>query len=521
MKKKWIIISAVVVALAGGGYYGWSFLGEDVSADKMNMERPEFPTVAADVGEVKKTIFATGTVEAKEREEVKPEISGKVEQLLVKEGQHVNKGDVLFTIDSDDAALELQKLDLSIARIKKDLAELKTRKETIVADKAGRVKEVKIKEEDTVTEDTVIATMVNTDYLKITGRFTAYEAERFKIGQKVKVFLPGSLSYVDGVVSEIDLTGTKKEQEDGGKESEGLTKNTVIVTHAPHGVEVLVKKQGALYAGEEGLVQYTDPSGLLYSSAVPTKFELPDEIELRAGTSGKVQTVLFKENDNIAQNQLLVKMDTSNAELELREKELSLQEALLSQEQKRRDIAKRQVVAPVSGEVTKLEVEAGETIDSSKPAMVIMDTSSVFFRASVDELDIPAIEVGQTVDVYISAFGSEVFKGTVVEIPKEGKEEDKNVRFEVKVAIQNNGKMSHGMTGDCDINISQKENVTRLPIHAVEVMEEGKGTVMVKDPGSGEPMPKEVEIGIEGAEFVEIKSGIAPGEEVLMMNGEG
>jgi hypothetical protein len=63
--------------------------------------------------------------------------------------------------------------------------------------------------------------------------------------------------------------------------------------------------------------------------------------------------------------------------------------------------------------------------------------------------------------------------------------------------------------------------VTRLPISAVEVMEEGKGTVMVKDPSSGEPTPKEVEIGIEGAEFIEIKNGIAPGEEVLLMYGEG
>lgn len=80
--------------------------------------------------------------------------------------------------------------------------------------------------------------------------------------------------------------------------------------------------------------------------------------------------------------------------------------------------------------------------------------------------------------------------------------------------------MKHGMSGDCDIYINKKENAVRLPVNAVEVMEEGKGTVMVKDP-SGNPMPKDVGIGIEGAEYVEIVSGLKDGDEVVLTNPEG
>ncbi|HZG14688.1 MAG TPA: HlyD family efflux transporter periplasmic adaptor subunit [Candidatus Bathyarchaeia archaeon] len=522
MKKKWLIISLAIAVLSGGGYGGWKYFGtEETVADEAMNEAPSFPTVAADVGEVKKTIYATGEIEAKDREEIKAELSGKVERLLVEEGQRVSKGDVLFTMDTSDAALELKKLDLSIMRTQKELDELKKRKPTILSDKAGKVKEVMVKEGDQVSEETVVATIVNTEFLKITGRFTTFEAEQFTVGQKVKVFLPSSLSYLEGTVSEVDLIGKVKQDENKGtSESSNEQKpgNSVRIT-APQNVEVLVKKQGALYVGEKGVIQYIDPQGVLYSSATPTAFELPDEIEIRANTTGKVSKVAVDVDDTVKSGQLLVEMDTSNNDLELREKELALQESMLNLEQKRRDIAKKQVTAPISGEVTKLDIKEGETIDPGKVAMILMDTSSFSFVASVDELDIPDIKAGQTADVYVTAFGDQAFTGKVEEIPSEGTKTDKKVSFEVEIAVENNGKLTHGMTGDCDIHIQKIENVTRVPVAAVEIMEAGKGTVMVKDPKNGEPIPKEVEVGVEGAEFVEIRKGLAPGEEVLMMSG--
>lgn len=503
-KKKWIMISAVVVILGGGGYFGYSYLNATPSSgDEMMMEEPSFPTVVVERGEVKKTIFAAGTVEAKAREEVKPEVSGKVERLLVSEGQTVKKGDLLYTVDTTDALLELQRQELVITRAQKDLAEIKDKKDRILSNKSGKVKEILVKEGAEVTPETVVAKLVNTDYLKITGKFTAYEAERFRVGQKVKVFLRASLTYVDGTISKIDLTGSKVQ----------------VVGDGTHDVEVMVRKQGALYMGEMGEVQFTDEKGVLYASQYPTPFEAPDDLELLADTYGKIDTVLFKEDDLIKEGQLLFKMDVSSAELELRDKELSVKEAMLAMEQKKREIEKKQVEAPISGVITKLNVKEGETPSGGEPVAVIMDTSSVYFMAAVDEIDIPAIKLGQAVEVYVTAFGNRPFIGKVVEVPKEGTKEDKAVRFEVKVELTESSEMKHGMTGDCDIFIEQKENVLRLPLNAVEVMEEGKGTVMVKNPENGEPMPKEVEIGVEGMDYIEIVSGLAEGDEVLLMGG--
>lgn len=502
-KKKWIITAAIAVLLGGGGYFGYSYLNATPSAgEEPEMEPPSFPTVTVERGEVKKTIFAGGTVAAKDREEVKPEATGKVERLLVSEGQTVKKGDTLFTIDSTDAMLELQRQELSIAKAQKDLSEIKDKKDSIAADKPGKVTEILVKEGASVEPDTPIAKVIDTESLVIVGKFTAFEAEQFRVGQEVKVFLSASLIYLDGTISKIDMTGSKGQLSDGA-----------------HDVEVIVKKQGALYPGDKGVVQYTNEKGVLFASQTATEFKRPEEEEIKAGTHGIVDKVLIEKDDMVKKGQLIAKMDVSAAVLDLKDKELSLKESMLALEQKKREIAKKRVEAPISGVITKLEVKEGETVNSGESAAIIMDTSSVYFMAAVDEIDIPAIQVGQAVEVYVTAFGNRPFQGKVVEVPKEGTKEDKAVRFEVKVELSESSEMKHGMTGDCDIFIEQKDNVLRLPLNAVEVMDEGKGNVMVKNPENGEPMPKEVEIGVEGADFIEITGGLQEGDEVLMMGG--
>ncbi|MGD8188925.1 efflux RND transporter periplasmic adaptor subunit [Brevibacillus ginsengisoli] len=502
-KKKWIIIGSFAIVLVGG-FFGWKYWhSQSVAQEQTPDMKQELPTVQADNGEVKRTIYATGTVEAKEHEDVKADLSAKVEKLFVKEGQHVNKGDVLFTFDSQDAELQLQKQEIALAKNEREIMKLNKRKSVIQSDQQGKVTEVLVKTGDEVTENTVIAKLVDVEHLDIVGKFFSIQMGSVKPGQKVRVFLRQYLTYADGVVIDVDHIGEKVD--DAG---------------ILYSVKVRVKKQGEIGVGEPAQVEFRSPTGEIAMSQNVDKFKFPEGIEVTARTEGKVNKVLVRKDDAIKAGQLLVEMDKDASEMDKKEKEISLQEARLELVQKRRDISKKQVTASVSGVVTKLNIKEGDTLDSSKPAMVIMDMSEVYMKASVDEVDIPYIQVGQTVDVFVTAFGNKAFPGKVIKIPQEGTTQDKTVRFEVKIAIQDSSKMKHGMTGDCDINVNKVTNVVRLPSNAVQVTEEGKGTVMVKNPQNGQPTPKEVQIGVEGADFIEIKSGIKAGDEVLVSPGQ-
>src|SRR5437660_1372324 len=59
-------------------------------------------------------IYASGTVLANEEVELRPEASGKITQLLFKEGSHVKKGSLLVKINDADLQAALKKEDLQI-----------------------------------------------------------------------------------------------------------------------------------------------------------------------------------------------------------------------------------------------------------------------------------------------------------------------------------------------------------------------------------------------------------------------
>lgn len=508
-KKKWIIISIVAVLIIGGGV-GWKlFTPSAQPTDMMPMDTFQMPTIPVDTGDVMKTIFATGVIEGNSKEEVRAEVGGKVSQLYVNKGQRVNKGDLLFTLDSTEARIAYQQQELQHAQLVQQMEELvkqeQQQKTEMISDKSGRIREVLVKEGDQVTEQTIVAKLSQGNKLALKALFNGGQVEHFQKGQKVQVFLPASFSYIEGEVVNVDRQG------------QGTPEGGILYV-----VEVVVENPGALSTAIKGKVEYTTPSGYQIISQGETNFTTLEDIEVRAGAAGKIKELKLKENEMLTVGATMGTFEVeTTSDLAKREKELSLQLSRLALEQRLRDLEKYNVYAPISGEITELNIEAGKVLDGSKPHLVISDQAETFMRASIEEIDIPDIELGQLVDVYVTAYGNQPFQGIVHEIPQQGTVVDRNVRFDVKILIHDPEGLKPGMTGDCDIIINKVENVPRLPYNAVQIIGDGEAMVMIQDQESGEPTPRQIRIGVEGMDHVEIIEGLEPGEEVMMMGGGG
>lgn len=503
--KKFIIISIVILVAAAGSW--WFFFKTDAqpSQAEMNQQQPPPQKIPVDVGEVKNTIYATGSMEAEAREEVDAEVNGEVENIAVEEGQTVEEGDLLYTIDDEDAVLEYEQQKISVEQQEQELKKLKENSDEIVASEGGKVEEISIEEEDEVTRDQVVVKVSKPDQLLLNQQVYHHQVDALEVGQSVRVFLPDSLTYTEGVITDVVRQG------------EATDSGTIV-----HDVEVEVQNPGGLSTSHEGRIEFKISSGETVRSAGAVAFEKPEQVELKAEATGEVEKVNVEKGDIIDKGNVIATLDTSQTKLDRREMELNLQKARNSLQQMARDLEKYDVYAPISGEATEVNIEEGDQAEGSEPAVVIMDQSQLYMVASVNEMDIPAIETGQNVDVYITAFGGQVFSGKVAEVPEEGTVEDgeDQVRFEVKVLIEDSESgIKPGMTGDCDIIVERVQDVPRLPFHAVQIVQDGQGTVMVMDEESEQPQPKQVEIGVEGMEYVEIKSGLSAGDEVVQSRG--
>jgi macrolide-specific efflux system membrane fusion protein len=96
MKNRRLIAAAAVLALLGGGAFAWKKLSKP---KRFPAERH-----AVKAGAIESTVDATGAVAPLNRVEIKPPISGRVEQLLITEGQRVKAGQVLAWMSSSDRA---------------------------------------------------------------------------------------------------------------------------------------------------------------------------------------------------------------------------------------------------------------------------------------------------------------------------------------------------------------------------------------------------------------------------------
>ena len=170
--------------------------------------------------------------------------------------------------------------------------------------------------------------------------------------------------------------------------------------------------------------------------------------------------------------------------------------------------------SPISGTVVEVNIKEGQQFDASRPAIVVADLSSFVFEAEVDETDIGKVEVGQKALVKLDAYPDTEIEGEVAKIGKiTTLDSAGNKVIKVELNLKGLPKDYLGLSGDVEIVREEKKNVLLLPLEAL-MIENGKNLVyIVKDK---QVLKREVELGLESEEAVEIVKGLSEGEKVVV-----
>jgi macrolide-specific efflux system membrane fusion protein len=94
---KYVIILVLLIVLCIGTYF--YFNSKNNKDSKTNIK-----VISPVIGDIELSITTTGTIEPQNRLEVKPPINGRIEEILVNEGEKVRKGQILAWMSSVDRA---------------------------------------------------------------------------------------------------------------------------------------------------------------------------------------------------------------------------------------------------------------------------------------------------------------------------------------------------------------------------------------------------------------------------------
>lgn len=177
------------------------------------------------------------------------------------------------------------------------------------------------------------------------------------------------------------------------------------------------------------------------------------------------------------------------------------------------------LTSPITGIVNQINATSGQQVETATQILTLANLSSVLLEAQVFEKDLPVVRESTRASFTASALSGEVYTigtadgdGRLVSIGQTVNEQTRTVPVIYEVKNPAN-RLRDGMFVEITVDTSGKNQVLSVPKAAV-VNEQGQTFVFVFDGGeSFEKRP--VALGIEGADFYEIKSGLKEGERVV------
>lgn len=459
-------------------------------------------------GPISTTVTGSGTLEEVGLETVMAPSAVEILEILVEAGDPVTAGKVLATVDMasvmdamEAIQSELDSLDTQIKNAKNDSAE-----GYITAGVDGRVKKLYAREGTDVVacmaEHGALALLSLDGYMAV-----VIETDALKVGDTVTVVRE------DGT----EISGTVETVKNGVA--------TVLVTDKGPKMEeqVTVTADGT----EIG-------TGSLYIHS-PLKI---------TGYAGRVTEVYREENDWVDDYYWIFALEdtgvTVNYDSLLRqraEKEAELLELL--------EIYRNgAILATMDGVVSTVDydpdapamqpqTDSNATQSSGYAGMMQMGTSgqteasaqssgqdtqlltiypnvTMQITISIDEMDILALEVGQTAEITVSSISEETkYTGVVTQI------DTTSSQYSAVVELPRAEEMLSGMTAEVDVQIQGVENALLIPVDALHQTSAIYYVYTTYDPETMQYGGRvEVTVGMQNSEFSEITSGLSEGDTV-------
>ena len=357
-----------------------------------------------------KELYYSGTLEATQAE-LSFQVSGKVTDLPVDEGQSVEKAQILAVLDRSEYQARFDQAKANLDAAKADLARLELSLE-------------------------IYKKVLPADVERAEAGVNALKAQldQMEAGYRVQDVEKAGLS-LSSLQSSMETARRDKERYD-----KLFSEN--IISEMEHDSANL-RYETALKA---------------YESARANVDQLREgyrEEDVRAAKAKLVEgeAILKQAKSNLAKIDMTQKeVEAARAKVQAAEASFKLAETQLGY---------MELKAPFKGIITSRNVELGEVVSLGQEVFSLADLSSIELKIFVDETEIGKVKPGQEADVTVDTFPEKVFKGKVSFISPEGEFTPKIIQthkervklvYLVKVLIPNNNlDLKPGMPADATL----------------------------------------------------------------------
>lgn len=470
-KKKWVkrtIIIGIVLALI-------------VVIVFLSMNGPKdmgYDNETAKISDVTTYYSFSGDIQAKEKRQMLAEGNYKITRFLVKEGDIVKEGDLLYEIDNENmqAQLDQAAAAVQVAQTAYDAASGSGTKQQLQA-----------------AENAVASAKLNYD-----------NAGKGAVQQQLTSAESAVQSAQSGIKSAQSAVSSAKLNVKNAQDA--VNKLTILYNEGAISKNELDQAQTQLDQTKTQLEQaqtQLSSTNNQYQSALKNRDLAKDAINTSV-KSAKMQLDQAQKNLDLIRGSVIgSNLNTAKAQLD---------QAIAAYNTVEKQMTSHQVMAKIPGEITKIYADANTTIMAGTPVLDLVDYTSLNAVVKVDEYDIGAIVAGKKVIVTVSALSRDV-EGTVRRLTKET-DKVKNISYFVaEIALPEDRQLLEGMSVEVKALNASVKNAVTISMKALQFDNENKPYVYFMDKDD-KIVPHDVTIGINDGLTVEIKGGLSDGEKV-------
>jgi HlyD family secretion protein len=521
--KKAIVIAAVALVLlcAIGGY----LIKNVVAARAADAQKETGYSVAR--SDLVVSVVDTGTIDAVNSVEVKSRVSGRLQRLLVEEGDRVALGQVIATIDPQETQFQVaqNQAQLSGARSAAARAEIEIKQRRVSSRADLQQAESRLRRLN--SELGIQPTLTTTAIREATAQYNRSVQERDSL---VKIEQPNARTRAVTTQQDAKANFDNAQREFDRRQS--------------------LLKQGFISTREVESARLTlDVAKLKLEQANAELGRLAAEFAIqrqRADESVKAsEAALVRARANAIQNSVKreeyrqAAADVAKARASLqdvaalersRDQNLATVRQLSSVLQdSQRQLRETQIRSPLTGVVTKKLLKEGElatglsAFSAGTPIVRIEDRTALRVLLNVNEIDVAKMREGMRATVTVDAVPDETFSGVVKRIGPTSiaatpgqTTSDAVVKYEVEIRLlENDVRLRSGMSAKCSLEVVRRSKAIVVPKDFVGKDEKGFFVEVAPATKEGKPLRKDVRIGVESGSNYEVLSGVAVGEKLV------
>ena len=439
----------------------------------------------------------SGTITAANTYEVKPLVRGTVLTADFQEGDMVQAGDVLYTIDSSDAANSVARAQLSLNQAQRSYEDA-VNAQYVRTDIGGTVVSIGVAPGDVVTAGQEVATIRDESVMLLTLDFPAADAAGFAVGQTAEVTLDGTYERIAGTIRSVSGADT-------------LSSGSLLV----RSVTIAVPNNGSLTPAQAATASVNGVSALGSARLAYQKSQT-----LAAASAGTVAALCVQPGSAVGAGANVIQLASDSLTRQVETASDNLLSAELSVDDAENTMDNYTITAPISGTIIQKNVQAGETVggDSTTAATamcIIHDLSYLEMTLNVDELQILSMQVGQNVQIKADAIPDQTFNGVVTNVSSAGTTTSGTTTYPVTIRIDDYGQLLPGMNATAEIVVDSVQDALSIPNAAVI---RGSYVLVTADSPSAANAVTDM-TAPEGYVYVRVRTGISDDDYIQVLEG--